>query len=94
MSKIKVNYYGFVFKTCLDNQEEECDITSGTTVKELLRSLVKRHGDDFRDFILHPDGQLKPGTLIHLNRRDIREMDGLDTAFKENDEIAITSLAM
>lgn len=94
MSKVKVVYYGFIFKMLLRNQEEESEIKNGTTVKELLQSLADGHGDEFRSFIFRPDGQLKPGTLLEVNRRNIIEMDGLDTKLKENDELAVTSFAI
>ena len=92
MSEVKVIYYGFPFKIILDSQEEECSIPDNATVMQLLQLLVGKHGEEFRNYILRPDGQPKFTTAIHLNRRDIREMRGLNTTLGNEDELSITSM--
>ena len=96
MSKVKVTYYGVMFKIILgvDNQEEECQIPDGATVKELLRLLVEKHGDEFRAAFITHDWQLIPDTviLVNGNQLNINELDGLDTRLEDNSELSITAM--
>ncbi len=90
MSRVNVTYYGLMFKTILNDPEEECQIPDGATVKDLLGLLVERHGDEFRDIFLTPEWQLIPDTTILVNERNISEMAGLETKLKDNSEVSIT----
>ncbi len=90
MSKVKVTYYGLMFKTILNDQEEECDIPDGTMVKGLLQLLAEKHGDEFRDIFITSNWQLVQDTVILVNQRNINEMDGLDTRLEDNSEVSIT----
>lgn len=92
MSKIKVNYYGLI-RNIVDNREDESYSSEDGTVEELLQSLVQKYGDGFRSMVLTPDWQLLPITMIHINGRDINEIDGLNTKLEDNSELSITVLA-
>lgn len=90
MNKVKVSYYGLMFKTILNDLEEECQLPDGATVKDLLELLVARHGDEFRDLFLTPEWQLIPDTTVLVNECNINEGAGLETKLKDNSEISIT----
>ena len=92
MSKIKVFYYGFPFKMILDSLEEERDIPDNASVQQVLQLIVDKYGDEFRNYVFRSDGQPKFTTAIHLNRRDIREMEGLNTKLENEDELIISSM--
>ena len=92
MSKVKVNYYGLI-RNIVDNREDESYSSDDGTVEGLLQSLVQKYGDGFRSMVLTPEGQLLPITMIHLNGRDINEIDGLNTKLEDNSELSITVLA-
>ncbi len=89
MSKVKVSYYGMV-QNAVGNLEKESFPSDDTTVGELLQSLVQRHGDEFKNTVLAPDGQLLPVTVIQLNGRDINDIDGLNTRLPDSSELTIT----
>ena len=78
MSKVRIKYYGLV-RNIVNREEEETYLSGGATVKELLQSLVQRYCDRFRSMILTPEWQLLDIATIHINDRDINEMDGLNT---------------
>ena len=88
MSKVKVTYYGLI-RNVVDNQEEEYQLSDGAIIRELLQLLVERYGEGFRANILTPDWQLPPTAIMHLNGRDINEIDGLDTGLDDNSELSI-----
>lgn len=89
MSKVKVTYYGLI-RNVVDNKEGEHCLSGGTTVGELLHSLVQKYGDRFRSMMLTSDWQLHPLAVIELNGRDIDEIKGLDTKLEGNSELCIT----
>ncbi len=89
VSRVKVKYYGMV-QNVVGNLEKESFLSDDTTVGELLQSLVQRYGDEFKNTVLAPDGQLLPVTVIHLNGRDISDIDGLNTKLPDSSELTIT----
>lgn len=92
MSQVKVIYYGLI-QTTSGNLEDEIYLSDSATVKDLLQLLVERYGNEFRDAILTPEGQIKSTAYIHLNERDINEIDGLNTKLRDNDELFVTDIA-
>lgn len=92
MCNIKITYYGLI-RQIVDVQEEKSCIPDGGTVRELLQLLVHKYGEGFRSIILSLDGQLLPVAMLHLNGRDINEMDGLQTKLEANSDLSITVLA-
>ncbi len=92
MSKVKVNYYGLI-RNIVDNREDESYSSDDGTVGEMLQSLVQKYGDEFRSMLLTPDWEPLLTTAIHLNGRDINEIDGLNTRLEDNNELSITVLA-
>ena len=92
MSKVKITYYGLIQNVV--NQKEEDYISGAATVGELLHSLVQKYGDRFRSTVLTQNWQLQPATtIVHLNGRDINEIDGLNTKLADNSELSITVVA-
>ena len=89
VGRVKVSYYGMV-QNAVGNLKKESFLSDDRTVGELLQSLVQRHGDEFKRTVLAPDGQLLPLTVIHLNGRDISDIDGLNTKLEDDSEVIIT----
>jgi molybdopterin converting factor small subunit len=89
MSKVKVKYYGLV-RNIVNREEEETYLSGGATVEELLHTLVQRYGDRFRSMILTPEWQLLDIAMIHINDRDISDIDGLNTKLPDDSELTIT----
>ena len=92
VNKVKVTYYGLIL-SAVDNQEEEVCLSGRATVKELLHLLVERHGTEFSSSLLTHDWQLQPLAMIHLDGRDINEIDGANTKLEGDSQLYITVLA-
>ena len=92
MGKLKIHYYGLIWNIVSKEEEEVIHLSDDTTVRDLLHSLVQRYGDGFRSMIVTPEWELLNITMIHLNDRDINELDGLNTKLDNNSELSITVL--
>jgi molybdopterin synthase sulfur carrier subunit len=60
----------------------------GSTVKEVLDSLVEQHPDT-QSQLFGGDGGLNRYVNVYLNDEDVRVLDGVDTAVKEGDSLVI-----
>lgn len=58
-------------------------------LNDLLQGLSRRYGAGFRRWIFEPDGRISQSSIILVNGRDARELQGLDTPLKPGDVIAI-----
>ncbi len=92
MGKVKITYYGLL-QHIVGNREKEYHISDNATVRDLLRLLVKKYGNEFKDNILTPDWQLRPLTIIQLDGHNISEIDGSNTMLKTNSELSIAVIA-
>jgi MoaD family protein len=61
---------------------------SGSSVKEVLDSLVEQHPDT-QSQLFGGDGGLNRYVNVYLNDEDVRVLDGLETAVKEGDTLVI-----
>ncbi len=67
----------------------QAEVTAeGTTVGEVLESLVASHGE-LRGQLFSPDGELNRYVNVYLNDEDVRVLDGLDTAASDSDTVVI-----
>ena len=92
MGKVKIHYYGLI-RNIVDKEEVEVHLSDDDTVRDLLHSLVQSYGDGFRSMVLTPEWELLHIAMIHVNDRDINELDGLNTKLEGNSELSITVLA-
>jgi molybdopterin synthase sulfur carrier subunit len=60
----------------------------GATVEELLGALDQRY-DGFRRRLCDDQGNLRRFVSVFLNTEDIRNLDQLQTAVREGDELSI-----
>jgi len=60
----------------------------GGDVGEVLRSLAEQHPET-KGQLFGEDGSLNRYVNVYLNDEDVRVLDGLDTAVKENDTLVI-----
>ena len=67
--------------------KEEVDL-EGATLATALDDLDRRH-PGMKDRLLNEKGKLRPYINIFLNDEDVRFLDGLDTALKAGDKLAI-----
>lgn len=85
--KIKVKFFALIREVAgLKELEEE--VGENTTVRELLEKLCEKMPEKFRSFIF--EGQeVSKNLIILVNRRGIRELDGLETKLRDGDEVAL-----
>ena len=93
MSKVQVSYIGIILQKVSGEQEEEVSLSGEATVRDLLKILVEKHGNEFRESILTSDGQLKTAAIVQYDGSDINEIDGLDTKLGDNSELSIMLIA-
>jgi sulfur-carrier protein len=61
---------------------------SGSSVGEVLRSVVESHPDT-QSQLFGSDGDLNRYVNVYLNDEDVRVLDGLDTGVSESDTLVI-----
>ena len=61
---------------------------AGDTVGAALRDLATRH-PDLRKHLYSEDGELRAFVNIFLGQDDVRHLQGVSTAIKENDQLRI-----
>lgn len=62
--------------------------TDGSTVGDVLQSLVGAHPDT-RSQLFSEDGALNRYVNVYLNDEDVRVLDGLETAIDDGDTVVI-----
>jgi molybdopterin synthase sulfur carrier subunit len=72
--------------TALGKKETEVE---GSSLKEVLDSLIKEHGEEFRARILNGAGNPQRHIRIYINGKDIRFLKQLDTSLSDGDEVLI-----
>ena len=60
----------------------------GGNVGEVLRAVATEHPDTERQ-LFSEEGELNRYVNVYLNDEDVRVLDGLETAVKENDTVVI-----
>lgn len=88
MVKVKVIYIGLLQRST-GTHEEELNLPIGATVKDLLSSLVQKHGEVFKSAILDTDGRLNGILAVLVNDCDIDDIDGLDTKLEDKSETCL-----
>ena len=85
---VKVSYLGLV-RNVIGCREEEIEIGPGTTVGDLLKRLIEKHGDPFRVSVFKSQDQLRRTALVCVNDRDIDQLGGFDTRLESGEELSV-----
>jgi len=64
----------------------------GDTVLGALRAYGDEHGPELEENVLG-DGEVKEYINVYVNGKDVRDLDGVDTPVKDDDEIRIIPAA-
>jgi molybdopterin synthase sulfur carrier subunit len=64
----------------------------GETVLAALKNYTDEHGEDLEENVLR-DGEVKEYINVYVNGKDVRNLDGVDTAVGDDDEIRIIPAA-
>jgi molybdopterin converting factor small subunit len=86
---IKLHYMGLLRNT-IGCPEEEVVLPNESTVKDLLRALSEKHGEQFDSVMFRSDGRLRPLGKVMVNDKDIRDGDGIETKLQGCQEISLT----
>jgi len=91
MLTVKVRPF-FEVREVVGESRLEIKVKEGTTVKELLRQLVRSYGSRFEKMLFDPETEkIKPFYRILLGGRDISQFkEGMDTPLKDNDVVSIS----
>jgi len=90
--KIKVQYLGPI-TLIVRKREEELEIASRASVRELLSMLSSQYGKAFESEVLQDDGEnIRTGMAVTVNGKVIGQLDGMRTRLKMGDTIALLPL--
>jgi len=84
---LKIKFFSLI-KFDLNKDEVDYQLSGSKSVKEIIKLLDQEFANYFNRKLLK-DGELKSGTIILLNGRNIRHLQGLDTLVENKDEITI-----
>jgi len=85
--KVKVKFFA-ILREAAGTKEVEEEVEEGTTVRGLLERLSNKLPSRFRGLVF--EGQeITKNLIILVNRRGIKELDGLETKLKNSDEVAL-----
>jgi molybdopterin converting factor small subunit len=91
MARVTVRMVG-VAKEAAGTPEQALIIPSNSNISTVLRTLIEKHGDAFKDAILDPTTQTPVSTLILLNGVETGNLQGLNTPVTDGDTIILLSV--
>ena len=84
---MKIKFFSLI-KFDLKKDEVDYQLSGSKSVKEIIK-LLDQEFDNYFSRKLLENGELKSGTIVLLNGRNIRHLQGLDTLVENKDEITI-----
>jgi molybdopterin synthase sulfur carrier subunit len=85
--KVKVKFFALL-REAAGTKELEEELEENATVRSLLERLGSKLPKRFRELVF--EGQdVSKNVIILVNRRGIRELEGLETKLKDGDEVAL-----
>jgi MoaD family protein len=91
---VKVKFMGDL-RAIVGKRETTTNLPRGSTVKDLFASLSSSYGEVFSSRVLNPMGKLEHYVLVFLNGKNIKDLEGLETALGEGErEVELLMLPM
>jgi len=84
---LKIKFFSLI-KFDLKKDEVDYQLSESESIKEIIK-LLDQEFDNYFSRKLLENGELKSGTIVLLNGRNIRHLQGLDTLVENKDEITI-----
>ncbi|MDK2812198.1 MAG: sulfur-carrier protein [Petrotoga sp.] len=84
---MKIKFFSLI-KLDLKKDEVDYQLSESESIKEIIK-LLDQEFDNYFSRKLLENGELKSGTIVLLNGRNIRHLQGLDTLVENKDEITI-----
>jgi len=85
--RVKVRLFALLREVAGTKEIEE-EVEEGITVKDLLERLSTKLPKRFRELVFE-EQDVSKNVIILVNRRGIRELEGLETKLKDGDEVAL-----
>lgn len=85
---VRVKFFG-TLRMLLKLKETSVEIENKITVRKLLEVLQGRIKENFLEKLIDQDGNIIPGTIILVNKKNIFHLNLLDTIVNDNDEVVI-----
>jgi len=77
-------------KTILGSGEIEVPFPEGSTLGQLITTLVDRWGDELASYLYEPNSKsLRPYIRLMVNGRDIAFLEKMETVLRNGDEVLI-----
>jgi len=73
----------------IGREEISLSIEERSTIRDVLKQLVKIFGKDFENTIFESPDEISKYIILSLNGKDIRSFDNLNTLLHEGDEIIL-----
>ena len=86
--QVHISYLGLV-RNVIGCREEEIEVLHGSTVGQLLRVLVDKHGLPFQESVFKQSGELRATTQVCVDDCDINELEGFDTRLGSEEKVTI-----
>ena len=77
--RVKVIFFGLI-RRHVAGKNEEVDLADGATVADLIDTLTRKYGAEFREHLINPDGTVKSEVFITVDGLNVAAREGLATA--------------
>jgi len=89
MVRVKVRTI-LTLKTIMGSGEIELPLPEGSTLEQVVTTLVGKYGDDLASHLYEPNGKnIRPHIRLMVNGRDIAFLKGMETVLENGDEVLI-----
>jgi molybdopterin synthase sulfur carrier subunit len=85
---VRVKFFG-TLRMLLKLKETSVEIENNITIRDLLEKLQSKIDGKFIDKLIDQRGNIIPGTIILVNKKNIFHLNLLDTIVNDNDEVVI-----
>jgi molybdopterin converting factor small subunit len=76
--RVKVLFFGLI-RRHVGGKNEEVELPEGATVGDLIATLTREHGPEFRDNLINSDGTVKAEVFITVDGYNVASREGLNT---------------
>jgi molybdopterin synthase sulfur carrier subunit len=77
-------------KTIMGGGETELSVSEGSTLEQLITTLINRFGDELAFQLYEPNSKnLRSYIRLMVNGRDIAFLEGMETVLRNGDEVLI-----
>jgi len=86
---INIQFYSLLRLLLKQEKFELASIGEDETIEQLLQRLQQQISTPFLQKLLDEQGEMFPGTIIMINRRNIHHLEKLETPIQDGDVVAL-----